>query len=97
MATPMLQATRRCGSRVEFSAMTAKTTSPSSRYLRPSLRGIILHCGGKIEETRTRFRSDEAVRLSRGVLRDDRENNFAVIQILEAFFARNHFALRRKD
>src|ERR1039458_1054896 len=35
--------------------MTAKTTSPSSRYLRPSLRGIILHCGGKIEETRTRF------------------------------------------
>src|SRR5579863_9627578 len=55
MATPMLQATRRCGSRVEFSAMTAKTTSPSSRYLRPSLRGIILHCGGKIDETRTRF------------------------------------------
>src|SRR5580698_7719881 len=51
----MLQATSRCGSRVEFSAMTAKTTSPSSRYFRPSLREIILHCGGKIEETRTRF------------------------------------------
>src|SRR5271157_3236283 len=55
MATPMLHATSRCGSRVEFSAITANTTSPSCRYLRPSRRGIILHCGGKIEETRTRF------------------------------------------
>src|SRR5208337_3056070 len=55
MATPMLETTSRCGSRVEFSAITAKTTSPSFRNVRPSLRGIILHCGGKMEETRTRF------------------------------------------
>src|SRR5580658_1037814 len=55
MATPMLQARSRCASRVEFSAITANTTSPSCRYLRPSLRGIILHCGGKMDETRTKF------------------------------------------
>src|ERR1700744_2740878 len=55
MATPMLEATRRCGSRVEFSATTAKTTSPGERYSTPSLRGTSLQCGGKIDETRTRF------------------------------------------
>src|ERR1700691_2803108 len=51
----MLDATSRCGSRVEFSATTAKTTSPGLRYLSPSLRPISLACGGKIDETRTRF------------------------------------------
>src|ERR1700756_2996755 len=51
----MLEATRRWGSRVEFSATTANTTSPGERYFRPSLRVISLHCGGKMEETRTRF------------------------------------------
>src|ERR1700677_63408 len=51
----MLETTSRCGSRVEFSATTAKTTSPGERYLSPSLRVMSLHCGGKIEETRTRF------------------------------------------
>src|ERR1035438_2738843 len=51
----MLETTSRCGSRVEFSATTAKTTSPGERYLRPSLRVTSLHCGGKMEETRTRF------------------------------------------
>src|ERR1700744_3692412 len=55
MATPMLETTRRCGSRVEFSATTANTTSPGERYFNPSLRVTSLHCGGKIEETRTRF------------------------------------------
>src|SRR5271163_4995333 len=55
MATPMEEMTRRCASRVEFSAITAKTTSPGCRYLRPSLRGMSLQCGGKMEETRTRF------------------------------------------
>src|SRR5882757_10356739 len=55
MATPIEQATRRCASRVEFSATTAKTTSPGLRYFSPSLRVIILHWGGKIDETRTRF------------------------------------------
>src|SRR6266700_2943188 len=35
--------------------MTEKTTSPWLRYLRPSLRVITLHCGGKMDETRTRF------------------------------------------
>src|ERR1035437_4945867 len=53
MATPMLETSSRCASRVEFSAITAKTTSPGLRYLRPSLRGISLQLGGKIEETRT--------------------------------------------
>src|ERR1700761_5507043 len=55
MATPMLETTRRCGSRVEFSATTANTTSPGERYFNPSFRVTSLHCGGKIEETRTRF------------------------------------------
>src|SRR5262245_35458525 len=55
MATPILEASRRCGSRVEFSATTAKTTSPWLRYFWPSLREINLQCGGKIEETRTKF------------------------------------------
>src|ERR1035441_5350137 len=35
--------------------MTENTTSPGFRYVRPSLRGITLHCGGKMEETRTKF------------------------------------------
>src|SRR5437773_6572199 len=51
----MLEATKRWGSRVEFSAITAKTTSPGWRYCRPSLREINLQLGGKMEETRTRF------------------------------------------
>src|ERR1700693_6074954 len=55
MATPMLDASRRCGSCVEFSATTEKTTSPGLRYFSPCERGTSLHCGGKIEETRTRF------------------------------------------
>src|SRR5579871_106682 len=55
MATPMLDTISRCGSRVEFSAITANTTSPSLRYLRPSFRGTTLQYGGKIELTRTRF------------------------------------------
>src|ERR1700761_3129450 len=51
----MLDTNRRCGSRVEFSATTAKTTSPGDKNFKPSLRVISLHCGGKMEETRTRF------------------------------------------
>src|SRR5580698_7669146 len=55
MATPMLETMSRCGSRVEFSATTEKTTSPWFKYVRPSLRGMTLQRGGKMEETRTRF------------------------------------------
>src|ERR1700686_5252785 len=55
MATPMDEARSRWGSRVEFSATTAKTTSPGWRYFTPSLRASSLQLGGKIEETRTRF------------------------------------------
>src|SRR5262249_895221 len=55
MAKPMLEASRRWGSRVEFSATTAKVTSPGYRYFTPSLRETSLQCGGKMEETRTRF------------------------------------------
>src|SRR5690348_447968 len=55
MATPMLEATSRCGSRVEFSATTAKVTSPGERYSTPSLRGMSFALGGKMDETRTRF------------------------------------------
>src|SRR5216684_9177656 len=51
----MLEATRRCGSRVEFSATTANTTSPGLRNLSPSLREVSLQLGGKMEDTRTRF------------------------------------------
>src|ERR1700686_1134026 len=55
MAPPMDEARSRWGSRVEFSATTAKTTSPGWRYFTPSLRASSLQLGGKIEETRTRF------------------------------------------
>src|SRR6266852_1222390 len=51
----MLAASNRCGSCGEFSATTENTTSPGSRYFRPCERGINLHCGGKMEDTRTRF------------------------------------------
>src|ERR1035438_3059117 len=55
MATPIDDASSRCASRVEFSATTAKTTSPGCRYFTPSLRASNLQFGGKIEDTRTRF------------------------------------------
>src|ERR1700735_2710274 len=51
----MEEASRRWASWVEFSATTAKTTSPGLRYFTPSLRVSILQLGGKMEETRTRF------------------------------------------
>src|SRR5271157_3566002 len=55
MASPMLAAVRRCGSRVEFSATTANVTSPGDRYFSPSLRGISLQLGGKMDDTRTKL------------------------------------------
>src|SRR5712691_6836220 len=55
MATPILEDISRCGSRLEFSATTEKTTSPGERYFSPSLRETNLQFGGKIDETRTRF------------------------------------------
>ena len=36
-------------------ATTANTTSPGLRYFSPSLRPISFACGGKMEDTRTRF------------------------------------------
>src|SRR3954464_1258492 len=51
----MLEDIKRCGSRLEFSATTEKTTSPGERNFSPSLRETSLQLGGKIEETRTRF------------------------------------------
>src|SRR5947209_17928853 len=51
----MLAANNRCGSCVEFSATTENTTSPGFRYGNPCAREINLHCGGKMEETRSRF------------------------------------------
>src|SRR3954467_6156785 len=51
----MLDDISRCGSRLEFSATTEKTTSPGERNFSPSLRETSLQCGGKMEETRTRF------------------------------------------
>ena len=55
MATPIEEASRRCGSRVEFSATTAKTTSPGLKILHAFFAGEQLAVGGKMEETRTRF------------------------------------------
>src|SRR6266852_3159795 len=55
MATPIEEASRRCGSWVEFSATTENTTSPGCRYVSPCERGTSLQLGGKMEETRTRF------------------------------------------
>src|SRR5260370_12447102 len=55
MATPMEEASSRCGSWVEFSATTEKTTSPGERYFNPCERGTSVQLGGKMDETRTRF------------------------------------------
>src|ERR1700733_788407 len=55
MATPIEDASRRCGSWVEFSATTENTTSPGERYVNPCDRGISLQLGGKMDDTRTRF------------------------------------------
>src|SRR3954462_11978758 len=51
----MLEDIKGCGSRLDFSATTEKTTSPGERYFSPSLRETSLQLGGKMEETRTRF------------------------------------------
>src|SRR6202167_348081 len=51
----MDEGSRRGASRGEFSATTAKTTSPGLRYFTPSWRASILQLGGKMDETRTRF------------------------------------------
>src|SRR5438309_4959998 len=51
----MLDDISRCGSRLEFSATTEKTTSPGERYFSPSLRETSLQFGGKMDDTRTRF------------------------------------------
>src|SRR2546423_15330447 len=55
MATPLTAASKRCSSWLEYSATTETTTSPGSKYGSPCAREINLHCGGKMEETRTRF------------------------------------------
>src|SRR5947208_6101172 len=56
MATPIDAATRRLGSLVDDSAMTAKTTWPGFMRDRPSSRSTSSQCGGKIELTRTRLK-----------------------------------------
>src|SRR6266513_3233678 len=56
MATPMDAATRRLGSLVADSAMTAKTTCPGFMSERPSSRSTSSQWGGKIELTRTRLK-----------------------------------------
>ena len=52
---PMLEATNRWGSRVEFSATTAKYDFSRSQVFETFLAGMTLQFGGKMEETRTRF------------------------------------------
>src|SRR5216684_4074491 len=52
-ANPIPAAISLCGSRVEFSLITLKTTWPGFRCFKPSLREISLQLGGKMEETRT--------------------------------------------
>src|SRR5712671_3083469 len=56
MATPIDAATRRLGSLVADSAMTANTTWPGFMSERPSSRSTSSQCGGKIELTRTRLK-----------------------------------------
>src|SRR5438105_9959049 len=56
MATPIDAATRRLGSLVDDSAMTAKTTCPGFMRERPSSRSTSSQWGGKIELTRTRLK-----------------------------------------
>src|SRR6267154_1494327 len=56
MATPIEAATRRLGSLVEDSAITAKTTCPGFMSDIPSSRSTSSQWGGKIELTRTRLK-----------------------------------------
>src|SRR2546430_928394 len=56
MATPIDAATRRLGSLVADSAMTANTTCPGFMSERPSSRSTSSHWGGNIELTRTRLK-----------------------------------------
>src|SRR5467141_657324 len=56
MATPIDAATRRLGSLVADSAMTANTTCPGFMSERPSSRSTNSQWGGKIELTRTRLK-----------------------------------------
>src|SRR5712671_7017258 len=56
MATPIDAATRRLGSLVDDSAMTATTTWPGFMRDRPSSRSTSSQWGGKIELTRTRLK-----------------------------------------
>src|SRR5437667_2861130 len=56
MATPIDAATRRLGSLVADSAMTANTTCPGFISERPSSRSTSSQWGGKIELTRTRLK-----------------------------------------
>src|SRR5437867_7799881 len=56
MATPIDAATRRLGSLVADSAMTANTTCPGFMSERPSSRSTSSQWGGKIELTRTRLK-----------------------------------------
>src|SRR5690242_12804587 len=56
MATPIDAATKRLGSFVDDSAMTANTTCPGFISDSPSSRSTSSQCGGKIELTRTRLK-----------------------------------------
>src|SRR6266403_255381 len=56
MATPIDAATRRLGSLVDDSAITAKTTCPGFMSDSPSSRSTSSQWGGKIELTRTRLK-----------------------------------------
>src|SRR6266576_4051770 len=56
MATPIDAATRRLGSLVADSAMTANTTCPGFISERPSSRSTSSQWGGEIELTRTRLK-----------------------------------------
>src|SRR2546429_5412591 len=56
MATPTDAATRRLGSLVDDSAITAKTTWPGFMTERPSSRSTSSQCGGKIELTRNKVK-----------------------------------------
>jgi hypothetical protein len=56
-ARPIDAAIKRFGSLVEDRAKIVKATCPGFKYLLPSCLEIILHCGGFILDTDTRFRS----------------------------------------
>src|SRR5450432_178782 len=88
-AKPMLEAIKRCGSRVEFSLMTVNATCPGLICFRPSLRVINLQFGGKIEDTRTMLQAAIPALRSANSKLESRSRCFPTPLVRNIFLATN--------